>query len=54
MTPEEVEQFRANPYAEQAVLLRQCDDAGKDPNHQVQDPARFRAMLDRVAARSRT
>ncbi len=54
MTPEEVEQFRANPYADQAVLLRQCDDAGKDPSHQVQNPERFRAMLDRVAARSRT
>jgi predicted HD phosphohydrolase len=52
MTAEELEQFRANPFADQAVLLRQCDDAGKDPHHQVQDPERFRAMLDRVAARA--
>ena len=52
MSAEEVEQFRANPFAEQAVLLRQCDDAGKDPNHTVKHPERFRAMLDRVAARA--
>jgi predicted HD phosphohydrolase len=49
MTPDEVEQFRAHPFADQAVLLRQCDDAGKDPSHRVEDPERFRAMLDRVA-----
>lgn len=53
MSPEELERFRANPYAEEAVLLRQCDDAGKDPTHRVQDSERFRAMLDRVAARPR-
>ena len=52
MTPEELEQFRASPFADQAVLLRQCDDAGKDPTHTVQHPERFRAMLDRVAARA--
>ncbi len=51
MTPAEVEQFRAGPYADDAVLLRQCDDAGKDPTHRVERPERFRAMLDRVAAR---
>jgi hypothetical protein len=33
------------------VLLRQCDDVGKDPAYRVQRPERFRAMLDRVAAR---
>ena len=52
MSPEEVEQFRACPFADEAVLLRQCDDAGKDPAHQVQHPERFRAMLDRVAERA--
>ena len=54
MTPDEVAQFRANPYADEAVLLRQCDDGGKNPAYQVQDTERFRAMLDRVAARART
>jgi predicted HD phosphohydrolase len=53
MTAEEIEQFRAHPLAEDAVLLRQCDDAGKNPEHQVEQPERFRAMLDRVAARAR-
>jgi predicted HD phosphohydrolase len=52
MSPEEIEQFRANPIADQAVLLRQCDDAGKNPAYQVQHPERFRAMLDRVAVRA--
>jgi len=53
MTAEEVERFEANPLADEAVLLRQCDDGGKDPSHRVQDTERFRAMLDRVAARVR-
>jgi predicted HD phosphohydrolase len=52
MSADEVEQFRANPLYQEAVLLRRCDDAGKDPTHQVQSPERFRAILDRVAARS--
>jgi predicted HD phosphohydrolase len=50
MTPEELEQFRAHPWAEDALRLRQCDDGGKNPSYQVQDLERFRAMLDRVAA----
>jgi predicted HD phosphohydrolase len=53
MTAEELQQFRSHPLAEDAVLLRQCDDGGKDPGHQVQDPERFRAMLERVAANAR-
>jgi len=52
MTDEEVTQFKANPLARDAVLLRQCDDSGKNPDYQVQDVERFRAMLDRVAARA--
>ena len=52
MSAEEIQQFRASPFAEQAVLLRRCDDAGKDPARQVQDPERFRAMLERVATRA--
>jgi predicted HD phosphohydrolase len=51
MSPEEVERFRSAPFFEDAVLLRQCDDAGKDPAYQVQRPERFRVLLDRVAAR---
>jgi len=51
MTPEELATFSAHPYANDAVLLRQCDDGGKNPSYQVQQTERFRAMLDRVAAR---
>lgn len=51
MSPEELATFRAQPYADDAVRLRQCDDGGKNPHFQVQQPERFRAMLDRVAAR---
>ena len=50
MSPEEVERFAANPYARDAILLRECDDAGKDPRHRVRDLERFRLLLDRVAA----
>jgi predicted HD phosphohydrolase len=51
MTTEELAAFSAHPYAKDAVLLRQCDDGGKNPSYQVQQTERFRAMLDRVAAR---
>lgn len=54
MTPDELATFRAHPYAEDALLLRQCDDGGKNPAYQVQQPERFRAMLDRVAAKVAT
>jgi predicted HD phosphohydrolase len=53
MTPDEQAQFEAHPLAKDAVLLRQCDDGGKNPAHDVQNPERFRAMLDRVAAQAR-
>lgn len=51
MTPAEVAQFEAHPLAQDAVLLRQCDDGGKNPALTIHQPERFRAMLDRVAAR---
>ena len=50
MTADEQERFRAHPNADDALLLRRCDDGGKDPTHQVQNVERFRVMLDRVAA----
>ena len=53
MTQAERTQFEEHPLAQDAVLLRQCDDGGKHPGHEVQNPERFRAMLDRVAALER-
>ena len=50
MSPEELERFRAHPRAEDALMLRRCDDGGKDESYRVQDVERFRAMLDRAAA----
>ncbi len=50
MSPEEAERFRANPFHQDAILLRECDDLGKDPSRRVERPERFRALLDRVAA----
>jgi predicted HD phosphohydrolase len=52
MTPEEVAAFQAHPWAEDALTLRRFDDAGKDPQYEVPDPQRFRALLHRVVARS--
>ncbi|HWE60980.1 MAG TPA: HD domain-containing protein [Chloroflexota bacterium] len=53
MTAEEVEAFRAHRWAEDALLLRRCDDAGKDPRREVPDPDRFRVLLEQVVARRR-
>ena len=50
MSPDEVSQFAAHPWFEEAIRLRTCDDAGKDLQHQVANPERFRAVLERVAA----
>ena len=50
MTSKEVEQFAAQPWAADAIWLRRCDDLGKDPNHQVEAPERFRTVLERVVA----
>jgi predicted HD phosphohydrolase len=43
--------FRAHPWVEDALLLRRCDDTGKDPDREVPDPERFRVLLERVVAR---
>ncbi|MCC6177483.1 MAG: HD domain-containing protein [Chloroflexi bacterium] len=51
MSPAEMARFEAHPYAQDALLLRECDDGGKDPARRVHNPERFRALLDRVAAR---
>ncbi len=51
MTLEEVAAFRAHPWAEDALLLRRCDDAGKDTQRVVADPERFHALLEQVVAR---
>jgi predicted HD phosphohydrolase len=53
MTPQELKEFQAHPLAQDAVLLRQCDDGGKNPDLTIEQPERFRAMLDRVATRER-
>ena len=50
MTADEATRFAAHPWAEAAVLLRHCDDAGKRPDDQVADPERFRARLVALAA----
>src|SRR3954467_165472 len=50
MSAEELERFRAHPDHEDALLLRRCDDGGKDRSYQVQNAERFRSMLDRGAA----
>ncbi|GHO41952.1 HD domain-containing protein [Ktedonospora formicarum] len=50
MNQEEVAAFAANPWAEDALLLRKCDDAGKNPEYEVTNIEFFRATLQRVAA----
>ena len=45
MDTEEVARFEANPYAEDAVLLRRCDDAAKDPARPTPAFAEFRELL---------
>jgi predicted HD phosphohydrolase len=47
MSDEEVEAFRAAPYAEAAVQLRRADEAAKDPSAEVDDLA---AWLPTLAA----
>jgi phosphonate degradation associated HDIG domain protein len=45
MSPAEAEAFAAGPYAADAVLLRRCDDAAKDPDRPTPPFADFRAMV---------
>jgi predicted HD phosphohydrolase len=51
MSAEEVVAFVAQPWAEDAIRLRRADDGGKRADHRVQQPERFRTVLERVAAR---
>ncbi len=50
MTPEELAAFKAQPWSQDALRLRKCDDAGKNPHHIVANPEFFRVILERVAA----
>lgn len=45
MSDEEVEAFRAEPFFEQAVLLRHFDDEGKRPDWVVPDLESYRGLL---------
>jgi predicted HD phosphohydrolase len=49
MSEAEVAEFAAHAWAADAVLLRRCDDGGKDPAYHVPNPERFRVCLERVA-----
>jgi predicted HD phosphohydrolase len=54
MDEAEATAFAAHPWAADALLLRRCDDGGKNPAYRVPRPERFRAVLERlVAARDR-
>jgi gamma-butyrobetaine dioxygenase len=45
MTQTESDAFRAQPYAEAAILLRRCDDGGKDVSVEIIDLAHYRDLL---------
>jgi predicted HD phosphohydrolase len=49
MSEVEVKEFAAHSWAGDALLLRRCDDGGKNAAYQVPNPERFRACLERVA-----
>jgi phosphonate degradation associated HDIG domain protein len=49
-TPDEAAAFAAQPYALDAVELRRCDDAGKDPHATMPGLHCFRAVLAAAAA----
>jgi predicted HD phosphohydrolase len=49
MSEAEVSEFAAHRWVEDAVLLRRCDDGGKDTAYKVPDAERFRTCLERVA-----
>ncbi|MEX1253429.1 MAG: HD domain-containing protein [Dehalococcoidia bacterium] len=50
MTEAEVTEFAAHRWATDALLLRRCDDGGKDSTYRVANSERFRACLERVAS----
>ncbi|MGW1215107.1 2-trimethylaminoethylphosphonate dioxygenase [Streptomyces sp. NPDC002499] len=45
MTPAEVAEYEANPYASDGVAVRRWDDEGKDPEASAPDFAHFRPLL---------
>jgi gamma-butyrobetaine dioxygenase len=53
MSPAEVEKFRGQPYAVDAVAVRRWDDAAKDPTRATPEFAYFRLVLDRLQLPSR-
>ena len=52
MTTAEVAAFEANPYAADAVVLRRCDDGGKDTDRETPTFAQFRPTIAAVLGRS--
>ncbi len=46
MSGSEVEAFAARPFADDAVLLRRCDDAGKDPEGHPLTLEQFRQDIE--------
>ncbi|MEZ5669964.1 MAG: HD domain-containing protein [Alphaproteobacteria bacterium] len=51
MDAAEAAAFAAGPYAEAAVLLRRCDDAGKDPDRACPGLDHYRPMLKALLRR---
>lgn len=48
MSAAEVAEFEANPFAADAVLLRRCDDGGKDAERETPTFAQFRDTIAEV------
>ncbi|MFC4943542.1 HD domain-containing protein [Pseudonocardia sp. GCM10023141] len=48
MSPAEVATFAAHPHAADAVLVRRCDDGGKDSERETPTFAQFRATITGV------
>lgn len=48
MTPEEVAEFEAHPWAQEAAQLRRWDDGAKTPGTPTHDLAHFGAILQRI------
>ena len=52
MNDAEVAEFAAHQHAQEAVLLRECDDAAKDPDRPTPAFAEFRGLLSGLIATS--
>jgi phosphonate degradation associated HDIG domain protein len=50
MTPAEAEAFAARPHADTAILIRRCDDHGKDPAWSCPGLDHYRPILVRAVA----